>query len=74
MALTPEKHGQGLATHAIGYPDGELRIPLWVRVRIQSLGRHFVGKIVLNVSSGGTIANFQVEPQGGDRLTFEPKH
>jgi hypothetical protein len=56
----------------IGYANDDLRIPLWVRVRIQSLGRHFVGKITLNVH-GGAIANFQVEPRGGDRLTFEPK-
>jgi len=57
---------------ATRYADDELRIPLWVRVRIQQLGRHFVGKITLNVH-GGAIANFQVEPRGGDRLTFEPK-
>jgi hypothetical protein len=56
-----------------GARDEDLRIPLWVRVRIQQLGRHFVGKITLNVREGG-IANFQVEPSGGDRLTFHPKH
>jgi len=59
---------------ATRYADDELRIPLWVRVRIQQLGRDFVGKITLNVPTGGTIANFQVEPSGGDRLTFFPKH
>jgi hypothetical protein len=64
---------QGATTGGNGSPDDELRIPLWVRVRIQSLGRHFVGKITLNVH-GGAIANFQVEPSGGDRLTFQPKH
>lgn len=73
MAVT-EKDRQGNPIHAIGVPDEDLRIPLWVRVRIQSLGRHFVGKITLNVPEGGTIANFQVEPSGGDRLTFHPKH
>ena len=69
-----ESSRQTLAGRGIGYADDELRIPLWVRVRIQSLGRHFVGKIVLNVTEGGSIANFQVEPSRGDRLTFHPKH
>lgn len=58
---------------ATRYADDELRIPLWVRVRIQQLTTHFTGKITLNVREGG-IANFQVEPSGGDRLTFFPKH
>jgi hypothetical protein len=38
-------------------------------VRIQRLGRDFVGKIVLNVYEGG-IPNFQVTPRGGDTITF----
>ena len=50
-----------------------LRIPLWVQIRLEALTRDFVGKITLNVSNGG-IANFQVEPSGGDRITFHPKH
>lgn len=71
MAVT-ENARQGEPIRAIGGPD-ELRIPLWVRVRIQSLGRHFVGKIVINVYEGG-VPNFQVIPRGGDALTFHGKH
>lgn len=73
MAMRTDLSGQGANPRGIGYADDELRIPLWVRVRIQSLGRHFVGKIVINVYEGG-VPNFQVIPRGGDALTFHVKH
>jgi hypothetical protein len=65
--------GQRANPRDIGYANDDLRIPLWVRMRISHLGRHFTGKIVINVA-GGAVPNFQVEPSGGDRLTFYVKH
>lgn len=56
----------------IGGSDEDMHIPLWVRIRIEKLGRQFVGQIVLNVYEGG-IPNFTVRPRGGDAVTFHCK-
>ena len=71
--MSPETARQAAPIGGIASADRPLRVPLWVEVRIASLTRHFVGKITLNVQNGG-VANVQVEPSGGDRITFHPKH
>lgn len=57
----------------IGNADEDLCVPLWVQVRVARLGRHFIGKIVINVYEGG-VSNIQFQPRGGDAVTIHPKH